>query len=187
MVKKEGADTGDRQGKFRGFLTETDRKYLLDKGQLEGQAERNRRKYIRERVKNALLDFTLLQDHLEKRDRRLVVKDLSTDSFDGSRARRTAVRRRGSEPIANGIASSISFLYLATQDVGIPFDRVLRHALMEVVEEPIVGLEFEVITDEDAVAEAAKKMVAGEPLSGAEARAAITRLREQSDVDLSIG
>jgi phosphopantothenate synthetase len=62
----------------RGILSPRDREYLLGEADIEptSQAARNVRAAIRERLENAILDFTLLFQHLEERDREKVFDEL---------------------------------------------------------------------------------------------------------------
>lgn len=54
----------------RGILTPTDREFLLGESEIESksQSERNARARIRKRLRNAVLDFPILLEHLEDRD-----------------------------------------------------------------------------------------------------------------------
>lgn len=58
----------------RGVLTTADRKYLCGESEIEPQthSERRARERIRNRVKNAVLDFKILLRHFEDRDRELI-------------------------------------------------------------------------------------------------------------------
>jgi hypothetical protein len=66
----------------RGILSSRDREYLLGKADIESQSQaaRNIRAAIRERLENAILDFTLLFRHLEPRDRERVFDELAGGS-----------------------------------------------------------------------------------------------------------
>jgi hypothetical protein len=52
----------------RGFLTTDDRDYLAGRKNLESGSERNTRRRIRNRVKNAIYDFKYLASDFEERD-----------------------------------------------------------------------------------------------------------------------
>jgi len=58
----------------RGFLTDSDREYLLWK-RLDGHAERKRRLHIRDRIKDTYLDFRYLR-YLSRDDHKTVFKNL---------------------------------------------------------------------------------------------------------------
>jgi len=62
----------DRQ---RGILTTDDRDYLSGRKTLQSGSERNTRKRIRDRVRNALYDFEYLTADLEERDVTQLVSD----------------------------------------------------------------------------------------------------------------
>ena len=93
----------------RGVLSQRDREYLVGESDIEPktQSERNVRGTIRERVKNALLDFTLLLHHLPPRDRKQIF-----DSPD-----------RG---VRTGIADALGFLYHETEPTRHNFERLLQ-------------------------------------------------------------
>jgi len=56
----------------RGVLTEADREYLRGEKELSEGSEFNTKRRIRRRVKNALLDFSILFDHLDQEERRKI-------------------------------------------------------------------------------------------------------------------
>jgi glycerophosphoryl diester phosphodiesterase len=62
----------------RGILSPRDRRYLLGEADVSSssQEERNIRAAIRDRLANAILDFSLLFQHMEDRDRRQVFDKL---------------------------------------------------------------------------------------------------------------
>lgn len=86
----------------RGILTEDDRKYLMDKTDIQpkSQTERDTRRRIRKRIFNAILDFYIIDIFLERRD---------LDEVFGT--------RRTGEDIDSitreGIHALVSFLYYA--------------------------------------------------------------------------
>ena len=93
----------------RGVLSQRDREYLVGESDIEPktQSERNVRGTIRERVKNALLDFTLLLSHLPPRDRRQI--------FDSS-----------DREMKIGIAYTLGFLYHETEPTRYNFEDLLQ-------------------------------------------------------------
>ncbi len=67
----------------RGILSKTDREYLVGESDIDRKdSERAVRRRIRERVKNALRDFDLLNQHLESRDREQIFSTDNRDSAD---------------------------------------------------------------------------------------------------------
>lgn len=80
----------------RGFLSKRDRKYLLGETDIESKSarERNVRRSIRERTRSAFIDFTLMMDELEDKDREQIFDgDDMADEFD------------------EGLADTIAFLF----------------------------------------------------------------------------
>ncbi|MFB6199159.1 MAG: hypothetical protein ABEI52_13000 [Halobacteriaceae archaeon] len=72
-----GDDTDEpwnKTDRARGFLTQTDREYLVDERELEGQQERNTRYRIRQRAIQGLLDVVFLHHHLSGEDRRQIAQ-----------------------------------------------------------------------------------------------------------------
>jgi len=59
----------------RGVLTKSDREFLIGEKELEGQAERNARYRIRNRVEDALLDFFLL-NAISEEDRKRIFENI---------------------------------------------------------------------------------------------------------------
>jgi hypothetical protein len=70
----------------RGILTKDDRKFLLGKKELSEGGGYNRRRFIRERLYNALLDFRLLYEHMPSGDRNRVFDELRDPSGAGALA-----------------------------------------------------------------------------------------------------
>ena len=92
----------------RGILSQRDREYLVGTSDIEQktQKERNIRGDIRTRVKHALIDFTLLMNHLSPRDRQQI--------FDSRHA-----------GIRDGIADALGFLYHETAPPRYDFEELL--------------------------------------------------------------
>ncbi|MFC6723180.1 hypothetical protein ACFQE1_01985 [Halobium palmae] len=65
----------------KGILTAGDREYLRDKSLKSGSAERTARKRIRERVRDGIIDFSILLTHLESRDRAKVMLNSDGEPF----------------------------------------------------------------------------------------------------------
>jgi len=107
-----------------GLLTESDREFLLGKkSYADPQARRKKRQRLRQRVRNGLLDFVLLSQHLDRRDRIQILADLTAQV-----PRTEDVYREGQ---INGMLHAILFLYAASHDVGLPFDDVVETGVVE--------------------------------------------------------
>lgn len=104
----------DESDRPRGILSPADRKFLLGEADLESEQSRYDARYrIRRRVRNALLDFTLLLEHLEARDRDQV--------FDPPADRREAV--------TDGVVDALAFLYLGMAAYDVPRREFFREAI----------------------------------------------------------
>lgn len=109
-----GSDSvGDRG---RGVLTEADRAYLRGTADLGSvQSERNARARIRDRLFDATLDFELLVEHLEARDRELVYGK-HFDDLDGADA-------------FDALVSMLAFCYQAVDETDLDFETVLTEGI----------------------------------------------------------
>ena len=58
----------EQEERKRGILTPADRRYLRGDEELTEGSEYNTRRRIRERVRNSILDFAILYDHLDESD-----------------------------------------------------------------------------------------------------------------------
>ena len=98
----------------RGILSSADRAFLLGTADLEGkQSEYDTRYRIRRRIRNAILDFTILFEHLSERDRTQVF-----DSPDDER-----------EDFSNAIVDSLAFFYLGTEGYDPPRETLLAESV----------------------------------------------------------
>lgn len=80
MTDEEDAD------RERGVLTPADRRYLRGETVYDSvQSARDTRYRIRERLRNAILDFNLVTAYMGSDDLERVLDDLSPESFDGMR------------------------------------------------------------------------------------------------------
>jgi len=116
----------------RGILSAADRAYLRGDAELSStQAERNARARIRDRVENAVLDFELLVEGLERRDRELVFEKRFGD-------------RDGTE-VFDGLVSTLAFLYAGIEDTDLDFDSVLTEGinLAEAENDRAASVDFE--------------------------------------------
>lgn len=106
---------GDGSERDRGILSPADRAYLRGESEFgSAQAERNARARIRERIYDAVLDFELLVDRLDDRDRALVFENRETG--DGTEA-------------FDALASAVAFLYRVTDDADVDFETILTEGI----------------------------------------------------------
>ena len=93
-------------------LTESQREYLRGNRSLDNAAERNARKAIRDRVRQALLDFVLVHQRLEQRDREQIFEQAErfSESIDDS--------------TTHGIQYMLAFGYLGLKEQGYEKDSV---------------------------------------------------------------
>ena len=104
------------------MLTYADRAYLLGETTPETAAgERKKRQRIRRRIRNAIIDFSLLV-HLPWRDLELVFEALVDD--DGTLADRA---------LYEGIVDMIEIAMRGTTTQGLDFDRIMRLATLRSV------------------------------------------------------
>lgn len=153
----------------RGFLTKKDREYLLGETEYDDeQVERNRRSYIRNRIQNAIIDFSLLSA-LEDRDRNQIFKEISAQELN----RPKPVRH----DLVNGTIDALAFFYSTTEKSSLPFRELLSEAVQE-ADSNVVAVDFDVTYEEEAVESGAKKLAKGDALTQEEARALTQRLQE---------
>jgi len=97
----------------RGILSKADREYLCGlKHYAHAQSEANRKQEIRERVENALKDFTYLWLLLDEEERDLVFKQM------------------GEETVTESFVSMVTFMYLSL-DGDVPrFQEVIEDGLL---------------------------------------------------------
>lgn len=130
------------------LLTPAQREYLRGKKEFENdQSERDMRYKIRERVKNGLLDFELLADELEPRDRKQIFKDVRPAALRGDE--HINVEEMPQIDELEGLVHTIAFLYLAARDADLPFEKAVELGITEAnFERPFVPSEVEVSIDE---------------------------------------
>lgn len=98
----------------RGILSHADRAFLLGAADLEGkQSIYDTRYRIRKRVRNAVLDFSILFEHLSERDRKQVF-DPPADEV---------------EEFTNAIVDSLAFFYLGTEGYDPPRETLLAESV----------------------------------------------------------
>lgn len=142
----------------RGFLTPADRAYLLGETEMNHDgSKRNAEARIRNRTRNAIVDFDLLTQMLAKKDRHQV--------FD---------RAGDDEELRGGLTAMLSFAYLGLREQGVDFEDVLVPAVRSAEEayaadqlEAKVGVDvtFDVETTVEATHEGiAERLAAGDPV-----------------------
>lgn len=103
----------DKTDRPRGILTEADRDYLIsDKSGYTHQAQHKRKKALRERIENALLDFALIENHLDEELREEILTPFDTTNvFDND------IELYSSEQhYTSAISNLIAFLYRETKE-----------------------------------------------------------------------
>lgn len=116
----------------RGILTPSDREFLLGrKTDYTEHSKKQKRNRIRRRVRNAILDFTILFDHLDERDRKTV--------FDPEDAERDAYTR--------GITDALAFFHLGTMGYSTPFKDMLARGVSK-GEQELAGSDYRMVNVE---------------------------------------
>jgi hypothetical protein len=114
----------------RGILTPSDREFLLGrKTDYTEHSKKQKRNRIRRRLRNAILDFTILFDHLEDRDRETV--------FNPEDEAREAYTR--------GIVDMLGFLHLGTMGYYVPFKDMLGQGVNR-AEQKLAGSDYRMVT-----------------------------------------
>ena len=116
----------------RGILTPSDREFLLGrKTDYTEHSRKQKRNRIRRRVRNAILDFTILFDYLEERDRELV--------FNPDAEHR--------EEYTRGITNVLAFLHLGTMGYYTPFKHMLAEGVNR-AEQELAGSDYRMVSVE---------------------------------------
>ncbi len=116
----------------RGVLTQSDREFLLGrKSDYTEQSRRQKRSRIRRRVRNAILDFSILFEHLDERDRQMV--------FDPDDEHRDAYTR--------GMTDMLAFLHLGTMGYYTPFKHMLAEGVNR-AEQALTGSDYRLVNVE---------------------------------------
>jgi hypothetical protein len=116
----------------RGILTPSDREFLLGrKTDYTEHSKKQKRNRIRRRLRNALLDFTILFDHLEERDRETVFNpdDDARDAY------------------TQGITDLLGFLHLGTMGHHVPFKDMLSQGVSR-AEQQLSGSDYRMVNVE---------------------------------------
>jgi len=113
----------------RGILTPSDRDFLLGrKTDYTEHSKKQKRNRIRRRVRNAVLDFSILYECLEDRDRKTV--------FDPDDENREAYTR--------GITDMLGFLHLGTMGYVTPFKDMLSEGVAK-SEQRLAGSDYRMV------------------------------------------
>jgi hypothetical protein len=116
----------------RGVLTPSDREFLLGrKTDYTEHSKKQKRNRIRRRIRNAILDFTILFEHLDDRDRETV--------FDPDDAERDAYTQ--------GIVDMLAFLHLGTMGYSTPFKDMLAQGVSK-GEQELAGSDYRMVNVE---------------------------------------
>ena len=114
----------------RGILTPSDREFLVGtKTDYTDHSKKQKRNRIRRRLRNAILDFTILFEHLEDRDRETVF-----NPEDDSR-----------EAYTQGIIDMLGFLHLGTMGYHVPFKHMLGQGVNQ-AEQKLAGSDYRMVT-----------------------------------------
>ncbi|MDQ2050460.1 hypothetical protein RBH26_08165 [Natronolimnohabitans sp. A-GB9] len=143
----------------RGFLTEADRAYLLGETEMSHEgSKRNAEARIRNRTRNAILDFDVLTQMLSKKDRRQVFEHVGSD-----------------DDLQSGLTAMLAFAYLGLREQGVDFEEVLVPAVRSAEEayaadqleaKVSVDIAFDVETSIEATHEGiADRLAAGDPVT----------------------
>jgi hypothetical protein len=136
-MNEESTDVDDDSIAFsadreRGILTPSDREFLLGrKTDYTEHSKKQKRNRIRRRVRNAILDFSILFDHLEDRDRETVFNPESAAREDYTR----------------GIVDMLGFLHLGTMGYYVPFKHMLGQGVNR-AEQKLAGSDYRMVTVE---------------------------------------
>jgi hypothetical protein len=177
----------------RGILTPDDRKFLKGEKKYQSeQSERDARYRIRSRIKDAILDFSILLHHLDRHDREQIfstyegVSGLSNDSDELSgEAFRDFVE---ATMFQNGISDAISFFTLGIEDTNEPVDSMLETGIAGAEEEKgylvdEVTVEISVKREKPEIEALLEKFESGEPLTEEELEAVI----RSGEIELDAG
>lgn len=98
----------------RGVLSKKDRLYLLDAGEEETKSSKGRvtRSRIRDRIYNGVLDFKIIRNEVEARDRQKVFEDFPDDM-----------------DFRQGVIAAVEFLYQGIEETDHDFEEVLVPAI----------------------------------------------------------
>ncbi|MFP9192809.1 hypothetical protein [Natronosalvus vescus] len=113
----------------RGILTPSDREFLLGrKTDYTDHSKKQKRNRIRRRIRNAILDFSIIFDHLDDRDRETV--------FDPEDEERDAYTQ--------GIVDMLALLHLGTMGYSTPFKDMLSQGVYK-AEQELAGSDYRMV------------------------------------------
>ena len=168
----------------RGILTERDRDYLLGEVTYQDQQQqRNRRRHIRNRLKNGIIDFGIL-NRLEPRDRKQIVASLNDSSIESQKDIKSE-----SDLLTEGLIGAIRFLYLLSYDADLPFEDILQQGVRKGEKERtgrlVSGVDLEINYSQTSPNESNERALgelAGQSLSSEEKDAVRGYLKDALDV-----
>lgn len=113
----------------RGILTPSDREFLLErKTDYTEHSKKQKRNRIRRRIRNAILDFPILFEYLEGRDRETVFNP--DDEY--------------REAYTQGITHMLAFLHLGTMGYYTPFKHMLAEGVNK-AEQELAGSDYRMV------------------------------------------
>ncbi|RKD89112.1 hypothetical protein [Halopiger aswanensis] len=128
----ESLQTAADSDRPRGILTPSDRDFLLGrKTDYKDHSKKQKRNRIRRRVRNAILDFSILFEYMEERDRETV--------FDPDDEDRDAYTQ--------GITDMLAFLHLGTMGYHTPFKDMLSEGVGK-AEQRLAGSNYRMVNVE---------------------------------------
>ncbi|QHS16381.1 hypothetical protein [Halopenitus persicus] len=128
----ESLETAADADRPRGILTPSDRDFLLGrKTDYTEHSKKQKRNRIRRRVRNAVIDFSILFEHLEQRDRETVF-----DPKDEDRAAFT-----------QGVIDMLAFLHLGSMGYHTPFKEMLAEGVGK-AEQRLAGSDYRMVNVE---------------------------------------
>ena len=128
----ESLQTAADSDRPRGILTPSDRDFLLGrKTDYTDHSKKQKRNRIRRRVRNAVLDFSILFEYMEERDRNTV--------FDPDDEDRDAYTQ--------GITDTLAFLHLGTMGYYTPFKDMLSEGVGK-AEQRLAGSNYRMVNVE---------------------------------------
>ena len=128
----ESLRTASDSDRPRGILTPSDRDFLLGrKTDYTDHSKKQKRNRIRRRVRNAMLDFSILFEYMEERDRETV--------FDPDAEDRDAYTQ--------GITDMLAFLHLGTIGYHTPFKDMLSEGVGK-AEQRLAGSNYRMVNVE---------------------------------------
>ncbi|MGB9965684.1 hypothetical protein [Halobacterium sp. CBA1126] len=128
----ESYDPTEDDDRPRGILTPSDREFLLgQKTDYTEHSKKQKRNRIRRRLRNAILDFSIIFEHLEERDREMVF-----DPDDDAR-----------EAYTRGITNMLGFLHLGTMGYYVPFKHMLAEGVNK-AEQRLAGSDYRMVNVE---------------------------------------